>query len=103
MFPGTRRNGSPAVPQCANLTFEGIRGETLLSVLFRAGVAASHGSACAALEGKPSHVLAALGLPIEAARRTLRFGLGRFTTPEEIAYVLDTASGFAGRRGSWTG
>lgn len=92
-FPGTRRNGDPAnaVPQCLSLRFEGVKGETLLSTLTANGIGASFGSACAAGDDSPSHVLTALGLDAEDARRTLRFGIGRFTTREEIDYTLDVA------------
>lgn len=92
ILPSVTRNGDPVrtVPHCLSLTFPTMAGETLLSFLARAGVAASLGSACAAEAAKPSHVLEALGLPAEAARRTLRFGLGRFTTADEIDLALAT-------------
>lgn len=92
-FPGTRRNGdgTNAVPQCLSLRFEGVKGETLLSALTARGIGVSFGSACAAGDDSPSHVLTAMGLDADQARRTLRFGIGRFTTREEIDYTLEVA------------
>ena len=63
-----------------NLSFDGIDGTRLLSAL--RGLAVSSGSACAT--GKPSHVLAALGMSPAEARASLRIGFGRFTTTAEI-------------------
>ncbi|MGA8036391.1 MAG: aminotransferase class V-fold PLP-dependent enzyme [Candidatus Acidiferrales bacterium] len=51
------------------------------------GVAVSSGSACASQENAPSHVLKAIGVTDNLARTTLRFGLGRFNTVEEVEYV----------------
>jgi cysteine desulfurase len=98
-FPGTVRNGAPAqtVCHCVSLAFEGVPGETLLSALARAGVAASFGSACTTESSEPSHVLTAMGRTVAQARRTLRFGLGRFTTAGEIEYAVDVAKDVAAR------
>lgn len=98
-FPGSVRNGSPlyAVPQCLSVTFEGVAGETLVAHLAREGVAAALGSACATEAAKPSRVLAAMGLDPARARRTLRFGLGRFTTREEIDFTAAVLASFAGK------
>ncbi len=98
-FPGSRQNGDAArtVPHCLSLTFQGVAGETLVAHLAREGVGAALGSACAAEAARPSYVLAALGLDPAEARRTLRFGLGRFTTAGEIAYVGEVLAGFAAR------
>ena len=51
-------------------------------------VAVSSGSACTAADPEPSHVLLAMGLDEEMARASLRFGLGRFTTAEEIDFAV---------------
>ena len=65
-----------------NLTFEGVDGARLLLAL--KGLAVSSGSACASAKPEPSHVLRALGLSEEQARSSLRFGLGRWTTSDEV-------------------
>lgn len=86
--PGLTLNGPDlAVPEWRlpgnlNVSVAGIDGETLLISV--PDLAASSGSACSSEDPQPSHVLAALGLDAEAARSSLRFGLGRFNTPEEV-------------------
>jgi len=74
-----------AAPHILNVSFAGVRGETLLHRLEMAGIYTSTGSACHARDPQPSHVLLAIGLPPEHSRSALRFSLSRFTTPEEIA------------------
>lgn len=97
-WPGSRPNG-PAdgrtVPHCLSVTFEGVEGETVMARLASAGVAASFGSACSTDAARPSHVLAAMGFSPEEARRTIRFGLGRFTTREEVAHAIEALAGLA--------
>ncbi|WP_419813827.1 cysteine desulfurase family protein [Glacieibacterium sp.] len=80
--PPFRINGSTAARWFGNLnlSFDGVDGTRLLSAV--RGLAVSSGSACAT--GRPSHVLAALGLSPAAARASLRIGFGRFTTTSEI-------------------
>jgi cysteine desulfurase len=68
-----------------NLSFAGVNAETLLLNLPE--VALSTGSACSSAVAEPSHVLRALGIGEEAARSSVRFGLGRFNTAEEIDSV----------------
>ena len=58
-------------------------------VLGLSGVAYSSGSACNSSNPKPSHVLKAMGLDDQTARSTLRLGLGRFTTEDEVSLVID--------------
>jgi cysteine desulfurase len=67
----------------------GVKADALLLELDVRGVAASSGSACASLTGEPSHVLRAIGCDRRAAEGALCFSLGRWTTPDEIEYVLD--------------
>lgn len=76
-------NGDPEArwPGNLNLRFPGI-GVPLIQQL--PGLAISSGSACAAVTGRPSHVLTALGLTDVAAKASLRLGFGRFTTVDEI-------------------
>ena len=73
------------LPGNLNITFRHVDSETLMMGL--KDVAISSGSACTSAKIEPSHVLRAIGLDDQAAHSTLRFGLGRFTTEEEIDYV----------------
>ncbi|MGH2794431.1 MAG: cysteine desulfurase family protein [Actinomycetota bacterium] len=85
-IPGVRVNGHPAerLPNNLHVCIEGIDGEPLILLLDAAGVAASQGSACSSGAAEPSYVLAALGVPRDLARGTLRLTLGRGTTEVEI-------------------
>ena len=84
-LPNVLVNGEgPRISNVSNLAFSGVDGETLLIELDRAGVAASHGSACASGSLEPSHVLIAMGLPLERVHASLRFSFSRITTKEEI-------------------
>ena len=80
---GVTLNGAPTprLPGNLNVSFEGIDGESLLLAI--TDVAVSSGAACTSAE--PSHVLTALGLETRRALASLRFGLGRDTTAEDIA------------------
>lgn len=75
-------------PGCLNIMFPGYRSDSLLNAIPQ--IAASTGSACAATETKPSHVLRALGLSKEQANSSVRFGIGRGTTRKEISKTLDS-------------
>jgi cysteine desulfurase len=82
-------NGHPVerLPGNLNLGFAYVRGEALLMAL--KNVAVSSGSACTSADPEPSYVLRALGLPDELAHASLRFGLGRFNTEEEVDAVVN--------------
>lgn len=67
-----------------NVRVPGVDGQSLLTTLDAEGLAVSSGSACSSEQPRPSHVLLALGLDDDQARSSLRFGLSRFTTDEEI-------------------
>ena len=86
---GTALNGHPSerLPHNASLSFAGVEGDALLLALPE--VALSTGSACTSESLEPSFVLKALGLTDKAAYSTLRFGVSRFTTAEEIDYVVN--------------
>jgi cysteine desulfurase len=75
------------LPGNLNMTFEGVDSETLMMGI--KDVALSSGSACTSAKIEPSHVLRALGLDEEAAHSSIRFGLGRFNTEEEVDYLAD--------------
>jgi len=76
--------GKERIPSTTNLSFEGLSGEDLLIALDLEGIAVSTGAACAAGSPEPSHVLKAMGLPLERVQGSLRFSLGRLTTQAEI-------------------
>lgn len=96
-FPGSVvvGNRDRSVPHCLSIRLEGIPGETFVSRMARSGVAVSLGSACHGDPAAPSHVLTAVGLSPAEARRTVRFGLGRFTSAEEIVYAKEMAGELA--------
>jgi cysteine desulfurase len=76
-------------PHILNVSFAGVRGETLLHRLEMDGVFTSTGSACHSHDPTPSHVLLAIGLDPALAQSSLRFSLSRFTTAEEIDTAVD--------------
>jgi cysteine desulfurase len=82
-------NGQPdqRLPGNLNLSFAQVQGEALLMAL--KNVAVSSGSACTSASVEPSYVLRAMGVPDELAHGSIRFGLGRFNTLEEVEYVID--------------
>ena len=84
-LPGIHLNGHPTqrLANNLNISIEGINSTDLLSRL-RHEVALSSGSACSSTQTSPSHVIKALGRSDELAKATLRFGLGKETTAEEI-------------------
>jgi cysteine desulfurase len=84
-IPGARRNGDgPRVPNTVNVSFEEIDAESLLMALDLEGVAVSTGAACAAGAVEPSHVLRAMGLPVERVQSSVRFSLGRGNSEAEV-------------------
>jgi cysteine desulfurase len=72
-----------------NVHVPGVDGQSLLATLAGDGLAVSSGSACSSENPRPSHVLAALGLGDDEARASLRFGLSRFTSEDEIDEAAD--------------
>ncbi len=87
---GVEVNGAlePRLPGNLHVSIEGAEAETLLLSL-RGRVAASTGAACAEAGGKGSHVLRALGVSDERVYTSLRFGIGRYNTADEIEAVVD--------------
>ena len=75
------------LPGSLNMSFAYVEGEALMMAL--KDVAVSSGSACTSASLEPSYVLRAMGVPVEIAHTSIRFGLGRFNTEEEVDYVID--------------
>ncbi len=74
----------PRICNVSNLAFAGVDGEAMLMALDVAGVAASHGSACASGALEPSRILLGMGLSLERVNASIRFSLSRMTTEDEI-------------------
>lgn len=83
-IPGIQVNGSPTrrLPGSLNITIPGTDADQLIEQL--PGLAISTGSACNTGQPEPSYVLTAIGLDRQAARSSIRIGLGRGTTPQDI-------------------
>lgn len=81
-------NGHPTqrLPGNLNVSFAHVEGESLMMALKE--IAVSSGSACTSAALEPSYVLRALGIPEELAHSSIRFGLGRFNTEEEVDYAI---------------
>jgi cysteine desulfurase len=86
---GVNGGQTARVPNTANVWFASLDGEALVIGLDLKGLAVSSGAACSSGASEPSHVLRAMGLPIERARASLRFSLHRQTTVEEIDRAID--------------
>jgi cysteine desulfurase len=86
-------NGSTEhrLPHVSNISFKYVEGEGLM-MGFNKDIAVSSGSACTSASLEPSYVLKALGLGDDLAHSSLRFGLGRFTTEEQIDYTIEQVS-----------
>lgn len=87
----SRLNGDKQnrLPGNANISFEGIEGESLLLLLDMNGICASSGSACTSGSLDPSHVLLSIGLVHEVAHGSLRISINEETTEEDIDYILE--------------
>ena len=87
----TKLNGHPEkrLPGNVNISFRNVQGERLLKSLDEAGIACSTGSACSASNTGPSHVLTAIGLPLDLISGSLRITLGKYVKEEDIDCVLD--------------
>jgi cysteine desulfurase len=88
-------NGNPLwrLPNTTNLGFEFIEGEAILLHLSAAGIAASSGSACTSGSLEPSHVLMAMQVPFTYAHGSVRLSLSRYTTDDDVDYVLAVLPG----------
>jgi cysteine desulfurase len=86
----TYLNGHPTqrLPNNINLSFAGVDGEALIMGMTE--VACSSGSACTSTTLEPSYVLKAMGLDEALVHASIRFGLGRWTTEEEVDFAVQT-------------
>jgi len=84
-------NGHPqdSLANTLNVSFPGAEGESILLYLDLEGIAVSTGSACASGSLDPSHVLLAIGIPIENAHGSIRISMGRNTKKEDIDYMIE--------------
>ncbi len=89
--PNVRVNGDREhrLPNTLNVSFEYIEGEAIAYRLSDIGICISTGSACASGSLDPSHVIRAMGVPFTAVHGSVRFSLSRYTTAEEIDFVLE--------------
>jgi cysteine desulfurase len=97
--PEIRLNGHPTerLPGTCNVCFRHIESESIVLGLDLKGIAVSAGSACTSGSIEPSHVLVAMGVPLDWAMGAVRCSLGRTTTAEDIDYVLDCVEPLAGK------
>ena len=90
-IPFIRQNGNKQhrVPSVSNYSFEYVEGEGILMLLDFNGIAVSSGSACSSGSLDPSHVLLAMGVPVEVSHGSIRFSFGKHNTMEETDYIAD--------------
>ena len=98
-IPGAVLNGSLLMrcPNNVNVCIDGVSGEALLVLLDMRGVSASTGSACNSADGRPSHVLKAIGLTDDQARSSLRFTLDDSLGIDDIDYAVDVLKDCVGQ------
>jgi cysteine desulfurase len=85
---GVNGGGAPRVPNTSNIYFDDIDGEAMVISLDLKGLAVSTGAACSSGAIEPSHVLMAMGLPVQRTRASIRFSIGKQNTGEEIDIAL---------------
>jgi cysteine desulfurase len=90
-IPQLRFNGHAIhrLPNNIHLSIPAVEGESMLLMLDQYGIEASTGSACSALDLRPSHVLSAIGQHPDIIHGSIRFSLGKYTTKEELDTVLE--------------
>jgi cysteine desulfurase len=89
-IPHTHRNGAKdhRLPNTSNVGFQYVEGESILLLLSQAGICASSGSACTSGSLQPSHVLRAMAVNAESLHGSVRWSLSRYTTEDDIDYVI---------------
>lgn len=90
LIPNAKVNGVGAVrvPNTTNIAFEFVEGEAILLHMNEFGICASSGSACTSGSLEPSHVMRAMGVPFTSAHGSIRLSLSRYSTVEEVDFVL---------------
>jgi cysteine desulfurase len=98
-IPDVLVNGSQKhrIPGTLNLAFRHVEGESVVLSLDMEGFAVSTGSACTTGSAEPSHVLSAMGVAPRDAQGSVRFGLGRSTTEQDIERLLEVLPGIVDR------
>ena len=81
------------LPNTSNIAFKNVEGEAILLMLDRLGICASSGSACTSGSLEPSHVLRAMGVPFNYAHGSVRLSLSRYTTEEDVDFVIENFPG----------
>jgi cysteine desulfurase len=96
-IPHTGVNGSRAArtPNTTNIYFDFVEGEAMVIALDLRGFAVSSGAACSSGAVEPSHVLTAIGLPVERARASIRFSLGSGNTEEQVDALVEAVAASA--------
>ena len=89
---GTKRS-----PNNVNVSYSFIEGESMVLLLDMAGIEVSTGSACSSKKLEPSHVLLSCGLPAEEAHGSLRMTNSKYSTEEDVDYVIETLPGIVAR------
>ncbi len=94
-IPDTIVNGdvTSRLPNTSSVAFQYVEGEAILLMMDQLGICASSGSACTSGSLEPSHVLRAMGVPFTYAHGSIRFSLSRYTTEEEVDYVINHLPG----------
>ena len=97
--PEVRLNGHPTerLPGTANICYRNVESESIVLGLDLKGIAVSAGSACTAGSVEPSHVLGAMGVPLDWAIGAVRSSLGRSTTAEDVDYVVASVTEIVGK------
>src|SRR6202140_2291891 len=86
---GVNGDAAARVPNTTNIHFDYIDGEAMVIALDLKGLAVSTGAACSSGAIEPSHVLTAMGLPVDRAKASIRFSLGKQNTGEDVDFALD--------------
>ena len=100
-YAGSKLNGTPSrdrrLPNTSNISFAGCDGADIMNELDAEGICVSTGSACHSGSSAVSGVLQAMNTPLEIARGSIRFSVGRYNTAEEIETVLNAIETIAGQ------